>query len=657
MDKSVGRYFCLAVMAACAVTGLIAPAAPLRAGTPPPLSVYGNLPGVERVAISPSGDRVAIVGIAEEVRRLVVLDRDRKPLLALPLGDAKIRGIYWAGEDRVLVYKSDTTKLDAGFVTQQTELFSMAVVPLNGEKIWPVFARDPKIRGGVRGFFGIQERDGRYYGYFGGITYGGDFRSPDPYLTSLAPTLYEVDLQNQQAKAIAPRFESGFRDWVMAPGGKVGATLDYTSRTGGWVIRNGAGQKIGEGINPLGRIDLIGLGATPDTVILSEQIKDAEARWFEVPLAGGARTEILADVSPANAYFDEKTRRLVGYREEGDVPAYRFTDTYRQKVIQATMKAFPGLLVHLEDWNDRFDRIIVMTEGVRDPQTWWMVDIKTGQAEELGFSYPIAAADVAPMRMVTYKAGDGTDIAGVLTLPPGRQAKNLPVVIFPHGGPAARDYPGFDWWAQAFASRGYAVLQPNFRGSTGYGIAFRRAGNGQWGRKMQSDMADGLAYLKAQGIVDAKRACIMGASYGGYAALAGVTLQQGLYRCAVAVAGVSDVAKMAASDIIQSDFDRTMKQSIDEEIGVHKDLRPISPITFAAQADAPILLIHGKDDTVVPYVQSTDMASALRRAGKPVELVTLPGEDHWLSRSKTRLTMLEAAVRFVETHNPPDPAP
>jgi dienelactone hydrolase len=654
--RNLLRYLRLAILPALTILTLIAPAASLRAA-PPPLSVYGNLPGVERVAISPSGDRIAMIGVVDGARRLVVIDTDKKPLLALPLENAKIRGLYWAGGDRVLVYKSDTTKLGSGFIQTQTELFSMIVVPLDGGKLWSVFERDPKVRGGVRGFHGIQERDGHVYGYFGGITYSGDFRTPEAYLTSTRPDLYEVDLQTKQAKLIAPRFETGSRDWVMGPGGKVAATLDYTSRGSAWVIRNDAAKHIAEGVNPLGQIDLVGLGATPGTVIFNELKAGGEPHWFEVPLAGGEPREILPDTALENGYFDEKTRALVGYRENGDIPSYHFFDPFRQKVVNATIKAFPGMAVRLVDWNDRFDRVIVMTEGVGDPQTWWMVDIRTGKASELGFSYPIGADDVGPMKMVTYKAADGTPIAAILTLPPGGAAKNLPVVILPHGGPGARDYPGFDWWAQAFASRGYAVLQPNFRGSTGYGIAFQRAGHGQWGLKMQSDISDGLAFLAGQGIVDPKRACIMGASYGGYAALAGVTLQKGLYRCAVAVAGVSDVARMAATEVAGSNYDPTMKRAIQEEIGVRSDLRPVSPINFVAQADAPILLIHGKDDIVVPYEQSATMAAALRKAGKPVEFVTLPGEDHWLSRSETRLAMLEAALRFVETHNPSDRAP
>jgi len=193
------------------------------------------------------------------------------------------------------------------------------------------------------------------------------------------------------------------------------------------------------------------------------------------------------------------------------------------------------------------------------------------------------------------------------------------------------------------------------RGSTGYGAAFRMAGHGEWGRKMQSDISDGLAQLITDGIVDGKRACIMGASWGGYAALAGVTLQKGLYRCAVAVAGISDVRKMAYTDIKESGDNATLRRNMKNEVGAGRDLNMISPIRFASAADAPILLIHGKDDVVVDYTQSSAMAVALNKAGKPVELLTLPGEDHWLSKSDTRLAMLKGALAFVERYNPPSP--
>jgi dipeptidyl aminopeptidase/acylaminoacyl peptidase len=243
---------------------------------------------------------------------------------------------------------------------------------------------------------------------------------------------------------------------------------------------------------------------------------------------------------------------------------------------------------------------------------------------------------------------------GILTLPFDREAKNLPVIMLPHGGPWAHDTEGFDWWAQAFASRGYAVFQPNFRGSTNRDAAFKKAGHGEWGRKMQTDISDGLAHLTAQGIVDPKRSCIVGASYGGYAALAGVTLQQGLYRCAVSVAGVADLSMMISADIRESGNDTILKRNLVQEVGSGRDLKDVSPRRFAAQADAPVLLIHGKDDVVVPYKQSVVMADALKDAGKAHEFVTLEGEDHWLSLGATRLKMLQETVRFVEQHNPPD---
>ncbi len=229
-------------------------------------------------------------------------------------------------------------------------------------------------------------------------------------------------------------------------------------------------------------------------------------------------------------------------------------------------------------------------------------------------------------------------------------------MVLPHGGPQGHDSVGFDWLAQAFANQGYAVFQPNFRGSDGYGLAFRDAGFGEWGRKMQTDISDGVAALVRQGVIDPKRACIVGASYGGYAALAGVTLQQGLYRCAVSYGGLSDLhyfmdtaAPSGRQDTATARYLRKFLGVTSNEDGV---LRTLSPARLAKQADAPILLLHGADDSVVPIGQSREMDQALRAAGKPVEFVTLKSEDHWLSRDATRKAFLTAAVAFVEKYNP-----
>lgn len=293
--------------------------------------------------------------------------------------------------------------------------------------------------------------------------------------------------------------------------------------------------------------------------------------------------------------------------------------------------------------------------GNGDSGTYYLVDIEKLKADPVGYERPaIFPKHVGPISTIAYKATDGLDLDGILTLPPGREAKNLPVIMFPHGGPHSSDEETFDWWAQAFASRGYAVFQPNFRGSTNRSDAFRRAGYGQWGRKMQTDISDGLAELVRLGIADPKRACIMGGSYGGYAALAGVTLQQGLYRCAVAVAPVSDLKLRYNNVMRETNRDKMVKRSLQESMGDRSLFDAVSPRRFAAQADAPILLIHGKDDTVVLFAHSKKMADALSDAGKPHELVELRDEDHGLSRAKTRKQMLSEAMRFVQKYNPAD---
>lgn len=315
------------------------------------------------------------------------------------------------------------------------------------------------------------------------------------------------------------------------------------------------------------------------------------------------------------------------------------------------------------DWSN--DRNIVMIEvfGPKSGDAFYVIDRKARAAGLLSQRYArLAPGDLGTVQTLTYKAADGTDIPAYLTLPPGGTPQNLPLIALPHGGPAAHDSPGFDWWAQALASRGYAVLQPQFRGSTGFGTPYRTAGYAQWGRKMQSDVSDGVRHLAAQGTIDAKRVCIVGGSYGGYAALAGVTLEQGVYRCASSIAGVSGLRQMLQSETRERGNSqnptvrywwRFMGADSVNDTGIDK----YSPARLAAKVSVPLQLIHGKDDLVVPMNQSSAMVSAMEKAGKPAEMVVLPSEDHWLSRPATRIAMLEALTAFLQKHNPPDPAP
>ena len=193
-------------------------------------------------------------------------------------------------------------------------------------------------------------------------------------------------------------------------------------------------------------------------------------------------------------------------------------------------------------------KLVVLVDSPTEGPAFALVDIDARRASWISPQYTLAPADIGEKRPLHFKAADGLDLSGYLTLPLGRPPTGLPLVVLVHGGPVSRDGPGFDWWAQAIASRGYAVLQVNYRGSGGLGAKLNAAGFGEWGRKMQTDLSDGVRYLAAQGIIDAKRVCIAGHDYGGNAALAGMAFDHGVYRRAAAVSGAFDLPAMTASD-------------------------------------------------------------------------------------------------------------
>jgi dipeptidyl aminopeptidase/acylaminoacyl peptidase len=401
--------------------------------------------------------------------------------------------------------------------------------------------------------------------------------------------------------------------------------------------------------------DLAGLGRDGRSLLLSVATEDGLALRELSPLDGKTTAEIPLP-SEAEPLYDPTSQRLIGYRSlVGDELRHHFFGAADQKVWAAIQRAYPGESVSLVSWSDNRRRLIVRVDSPTDVPGYAFVDLETKKADWIGPEYELQTNDIAPMRAITYRAADGMELNGYLTVPRGKVEKGLPLVVLPHGGPESRDTLGFDYWSQALASRGYAVLQVNFRGSSGFGHAYHEAGYGQWGRKMQTDLSDGVRWLAAQGVIDPKRVCIVGGSYGGYAALAGATLDPEPYRCAASVNGVSDLRRMVAYSRSRGAewSQRYWTRFMGAEDQGDPILRDLSPAAQAAKAKIPVLLVHGRDDTVVPLEQSRVMAEALEKAGKPAELVILKGDDHWLSRGETRLQMLRAVVDFLEKHNPP----
>jgi dipeptidyl aminopeptidase/acylaminoacyl peptidase len=634
-------------MAFLAAVGLHAEPAPSPPA--PALDAYGRLPALELTRLSPSGTLLAMITVAHDQRSLVVRETGGRALLLMPVGAVKVRTLRWVGEDHVLVGVSRTQQLN-NTISRAEYPFTLAINVRTGKSL-PVLFKADHMLPYTFGYYGGFEDKGHAYGLFLASPVSGA-RGFDSYLTD-DEHIYRVDLDTD-AFEIAVRGHGRGEGWVLGPDHRPIAHGEYEQGVGSWrlMAESPAGTELLRVKDPLWEYQIVGAGRAPGTVIVDHGDID------EWTLATGQVTRLDVGGEVATFAYDSTEQRLDMVLVAGDQLTPRFFDDKLAARFNAVRKAIPGRMWPVT-WSDDFARMIVYAEGDNDAGTYWLIDGKS--AGPLGYAYPdLPDAVVGKVSVVTYRAADGLEIHAILTLPPGREARALPLVVLPHGGPQAHDTVSFDWWAQAYASRGYAVLQPNFRGSTGYGRDFRDAGFGQWGRKMQTDLSDGVAALAAQGVIDRRRVCIVGASYGGYAALAGVTVQHGLYRCAVSVAGVSDLAYLISNNLWENGQQEGTAgvRYLNRFLGVtsqdDRGLNEISPVRLAARADAPILLIHGLDDTVVPVRQSRDMEAALARAGKPVEFLQLPGEDHWLSSETTRKAMLQAAVRFVERYNPPE---
>jgi dipeptidyl aminopeptidase/acylaminoacyl peptidase len=303
--------------------------------------------------------------------------------------------------------------------------------------------------------------------------------------------------------------------------------------------------------------------------------------------------------------------------------------------------------------SDDKDRVwIVRFDDDNKPPRFYTYDRKSQKASFLFSAQPeLEDAPLAEMQPVSYKARDGLVIHGYLTLPLQVPAKKLPVVINPHGGPWARDVWGFDSISQWLANRGYAVLQPNFRGSTGYGKKFLNAADREWGRKMQQDVTDGTRWLIEQGIADPDRICIMGGSYGGYATLMGLVTEPELYACGVDIVGVANlITWLKTIPPYWMPFRDVLAQRVGDPDKDAEFLKSRSPVFLVDKIRAPLLIGQGANDPRVPKAESIQIRDAMKKAGKKVEYVEYADEGHGFVRPENRLDFFARAEKFLAEH-------
>lgn len=374
---------------------------------------------------------------------------------------------------------------------------------------------------------------------------------------------------------------------------------------------------------------------------------DGRMALYSKSLDGSGREELLyarADVDVDELIRIGRRERTVGVSYATDKRESHIFDPDTDRLLSALAKALKYPLLQVVDSSMDEDRMLVHAGTDADPGVYYIFDRKARQLQTFLVSRSeLEGVRLADVKAITYPAADGTQVPAYLTLPPGMDtAKGMPAIVLPHGGPGSRDERGFDWLPQYYAARGYAVLQPNFRGSTGYGDAwFQHNGFRSW-RTAIGDVLDAGRWLVAQGIADPKALAIVGWSYGGYAALQSAVVDPGVYKAVVAIAPVTDLADLVEEHRYWSDF-----RKVRDQVGSGTEVHEGSPREHADRITVPVMLFHGAMDQNVSIEQSRRMAARLKAANRACELVTWDDLDHYLDDSDARARMLRESDRFL----------
>jgi dipeptidyl aminopeptidase/acylaminoacyl peptidase len=619
----------------------------------PPIESFGDLPAIAQPALTPDGKHYAVVE-ARQGRPIIAIYQVGAPEGTAPArvgaGDGRIATMRWATNDWLVVILKANMRV-SGDNRVRTWWRSISV-DVTGKRAAIMLNNVPDMRYNF-GAAAIADVDIAHPGYVYMPLYAVNDGQ------NVVLNLYKVDVTNGGA-AIAQYGIMWTTDYVMDGNGHIAARIDVYPNELTYHVKVPSGgrdwREIGVFQQVNGETSFAGLSADGLGLSLLTYSPQQMVGISRLDPSTMAVTPLYANPSydVANTIRDEWTGRVIGAAYVADKMEFIYFDPVRQRLQSALERAFPGHIVSIETCDQAVDLCIVMAESPQDPRAYYMFNVATMHAVALGNSYPqLTPADLGAMKPYNYAARDGLQIPAYLTLPPGRDAKNLPLVVFPHGGPDARDFLEFNWWAQFMASRGYAVLQPNFRGSSGYGRDFTRQGAHQWGLKMQDDLADGVAKLVADGIVDSKRVCIVGASYGGYAALAAAAFGGATYACAASFAGIGDLDAMLHREELDNGRDSADVAFWKSRIGDrHSDadaarIDATSPIRHVDKIAIPILLLHATGDTTVPIAQSRDMRDALQRAHKNVTYVEIDGDDHYLDLAATRIRVLSEIEKFL----------
>ena len=659
MIKAIALSTMLATASAATLTLLAPPIAAQDQGLDA-AARFGAREEVESISLSPDGKSVALVmpgkGQGNALHTVAVGSEEVPKRILVATGDPeRLRDCGWVSNDRLLC--------DVVFVRKDfggpTVMSRMIAVDAAGGNLKIVSTK--------------QGTDALAVAYFGGTVIDwlpgadgtvlvGRTYVPEQRIGSLVASrrdgfgVDKVDTRTLETKIIeAPQKEA--IEYISDGAGNVRimgkndiSDRGYSTKTVKYLYRKPGSDKweafssydvlTGQGLNPY--------AVDPKLNVAYALKKEKGLQGLHKVTLDGSLTEtpvfLHPEVDVDGLVRIGRSRRVVGATFATEKRQSVYFDPELQKLGASLSKALPGApLIQFVGASQDERKLLIWAGSDVDPGRYYLLDRETRKMGELMPSRPeLEGVKLAAVKPVSYKAADGTIIPGYLTLPPGSTGKTLPSIVMPHGGPGSRDEWGFDWLAQFYAHQGYAVLQPNFRGSAGYGDAwFQKNGFQSW-RTAIGDVSDGGRWLVSEGIADPGRLAIVGWSYGGYAALQSAATSPDLFKAVVAIAPVADLAQLRTEAM------RYMSGAVTRDfIGSGPHIREGSPAQNAARIKAPVMLFHGTLDSNVDVAQSKLMDDKLRDAGKRPQMVIYPGLTHSLADSAARADMLRKSDQFL----------
>lgn len=612
-----------------------------------PAKVFGSLPDFRQLSLSPNGKKIAFLTRYESESEashifLGVYDSETKEVVYPIKSDNKefvINWIRWANDEKVLV-SANFAAHRYGTATIETR---MLVADVNTNKF----------------------RNLLHTSFLKRLKWIPQFQDqivdmlpddPDHILIALDgvqsdPDVYKVNLKKKKIRAVQ-RSKNDVVSWITdrQHNVRIGVERDEASYR---IIERPVGKKKWRTLFEFeafaaDQVWPLGFGYNHQELYVSAYHDGREA-IFKVDLSTEALEKELIfaddfyDVD-GGIIYSQVSEEVIGTTYSADGGSTYWSKRH-ESLQRGIDKVLPDTSNSIISFSSDERRVLILSTNDTNSGTYSLLDRNSKQLEPIVERYKHLPAEAMSEKLdADYIARDGTEIEAYLTLPKNyKKGDRLPTVIHPHGGPISYDNAGFDVWTQFFASRGYAVLQMNFRGSAGYGYDFMAAGLQNWGKAMQDDVEDGTRFLIQEGIADPEKICIVGASYGGYAALMALIKTPDLYQCAVSFAGVTDVSFMMKKARRYTNYEVAKKQ-----IGSnHKELRAVSPVNYVEKITKPVLLIHGDKDRSVLVKHSQKMFKKMQKAGKDVEYIELEDTDHYLSDNDGRVITFEAMDEFL----------